>query len=777
MTTSRHRHRAAIAFVDARVAAGVAALTVALHPQLVTGTPWQFGHDCIEYAVPHALHFFRELGAGRLPLWNPFHDGGAPFLAQPPWMGPFYPAVWLFLLPMGRALDLGFLIHIVSFAIGAFTLARIRGIGRLPAALAALAVGAGTPLTSLARLGYLPEAVALSYLPWVLACLDRGLCGVASRRATMAGAGLCLGLMHLGGHLVASGVVLFATAIYALSLGAAQGGMRGLARALVWVLASEALGFAIAAVTLAPLLASGLESSLSEGRDVSSEYAYLKELWRLGNVLFADFDPSGKGHVFIGVVLLPFIALAGRNRARGGRGVAELWVLLAGTLVLSLGEVTPVWRVLRAIAAPFTIFSYFYFFCVPVALALALLAAHGLDAALDEGNAHGSRTLGAVSLALAMIGAAVLTVSGSGEARTLVRPRLLASLPWMLLGLGTALVAVRWPRACGGVVTVVLLAELAHFAHLQAIPGEPGFSVDRYFDAAELASDLPPPGSGRVVAVERARTARDWALRRNGGMVVGYEDAGRDSKLPLARVAALTDRLATIDVDWVRRLAASKHASASGATPLGLRPEDVDVRILDVLGVTTLVTDLAVEGGAFRIPFRALAAPRRGDAAVRIWERAVSVPRAFLATRWRSVGSAGEAVDGLFDPANDPRALPLVEGVPAPSSDAHASTVRVERRWAPGRVAFETASESPAVLVTGELTAHGWRAIVDGQAVPTAVANAAVLAVPVPAGAHHVEVRYLPDSFVAGASISGCAVVWLGGMAYTARRRARRGVS
>ncbi|MFN7951444.1 MAG: YfhO family protein [bacterium] len=765
---------------DGPVGAAIVVATLALHPQLVRGTPWTFGHDCLEYAVPHALHFFRELAAGRLALWNPFHDGGAPFLAQPPWMGPFYPAVALFALPMGRALDVGFLLHLASFALGAFVLGRTRGLGRVPATFAAIALGAGTPLSDLARLGYLPEAVALSYLPWILACLDRGTREVSSRREAILGAGLCLGLMHLGGHLVASGVVLFGATFYALALGYSLGARRGLARALGLLAASEALGFAIAAITLVPLLASGLESSLSEGRDISGEYVYLQTIWRLGSVLFADFDPSGKGHVFIGVVLLPFVALAGWRSAHTGRGNAELWTLLIGAVVLSLGDATPVWRGLRALAAPFRIFSYFYFFCVPATLALALLAAHGLDAALRaRTRQRGDRLpIGAV-VVLAFTGCLVLAAAAHGEARELVRPRVLASLPWTIVGLAGAAVAVRWPVVRPATVGIVLAIELVHFSWLQRLPDEPAFSVARYFDRAELAENLPPQGAGRVVVVERTRPARDWSLRRNGGMVLGYEDVARDSKLPLARVARLTDRLGSLDVDWVRRLAASKHAATGERARLVLRPDDVDVRILDVLGVTALVTDLPVEGDAFRIPFRALAARRSGDAVSRIWERAERVPRHFLATRWRTAESEVESITATLDPSADPFALPIVEGAaprePGPGSDAAPSAVReaathVTRAWAPGRVVFDTASASPAVLVTGEIAARGWRASVDGAVVRPAIANGVLLAVPLSAGLHHVEVRYLPGAFAAGATISLLALVALSGLTRAVRR-------
>ncbi len=762
----------AVGRTDLRAAAFVGVATIALHPQLVLGMPWRFGHDCLEYSVPHAIFFFRELAAGQLPLWNPFHDGGAPFLAQPPWMGPFYPAVLLFLLPMARALDLGFLLHIVSFAVGSYALARVRGVGRAASMLAALAVGAGTPLSDLARLGYLPEAVALSYLPWVLLCLDRGIRRETSAPRAIAGAGLCLGLMHLGGHLVASGVVLFAAGLYAvgMALGAKAGDepprYEAVARAVLLLIASELLGVALAAIQLLPLVAAGRESILSEGREVSGEYDYLTQLWRLGNFLFARFDPAGKGHLFIGVALLPFVALASRRRARAGRGNAELWVLLGGALLLSVGDATPLWRVLRALP-PFRIFSYFYFFLVPAALALALLSAHGIHAWLERPvGAPPPPAVGLVIAALPIVACLTLWASGSGDARTLVRPHLVASLPWTFMGICGSGLSLLWPRTARCVLSAALAIELVHFVAVNRVAAGEPFVVESYFDGAELAPSLPAPGTGRVLHAERTHYAREWALRRNGGMVLSYEDLGRDSKLPLARVAMLTDRLRSMDVDWVRALAASKTLPEGDRARLDLGNGSADVRVLDLLGATTLVTDLPVEGDAFRIPFAGLVGRRAADSTVRVWERAKPAARVWLASSWSLASSADAAAAVALDLSVDPFSVPVVEGLDAPpaphdgSAATSSSTSRVTRSWAPGFVELDTYAEQSSLLVIGEVAARGWRVTIDGEPARTGIANLVSLATVVPAGIHHVIARYRPAEFAVGGFVSACA--WLG---------------
>lgn len=763
---------------DGWAAATLVLAVVALHPRLVLGTAWRFGADALEYAVPHAALLFRELAAGRFPLWNPFHDGGAPFLAQPPWMGPFYPGVVVFALPAGRALDLGFLLHLSSFAAGAYGLARVRGIDPLASWLAGFAVGVGAPLASLADLGYLPEAVAASYLPWTLLCLDRGIRGVVSERVALAGAGVCLGLMHLGGHLVASGAVLFGAVFYALALGTSVGGHRGAGRALGLLIASEALGAVLAAVQLVPLVVSGLASSLRGGREISAEYAYLGEPWRAGQFLFARFDPSGKGHVFLGVALLPFVALAGRGARSGGRNHRELWAMAAGCGLLSLGDATPAWRLLRAAAPPLEIFSYFYFFLIPCALAVALLAAHGLDAWLAETaeRAASARRLRVAALVLAALAVATaVAVPGDRYAETeRLADGIRAGVPWALAALAVAVLVSVWPRASALAITAAVVAELVHFAAPLRPDRLGAFDVSGYFDRARLADALPPPGAGRVLGLERTRRAGDWVLRRNGGLVVPYEDVAIDSKLPLARVAALAARLSIVELDWVKRLAASKSAPAAAPGALTLTASSTDVRILDVLGVTSVVTDVTLEGGAYRRPLRDVTGDDAEHARVAVWERVPRPPRASLATSWRLASTPSEALARVLDEPVSPLESPVIETrgpLAAPPAGAlPPGCPPVRRVWSAGEVSFDTTCDRATVLVTGEVAARGWRVTVDGQRASSAIANAVMLAVPLAGGDHHVEIRYVPTEVVAGAIVSAASGLGLA-LIVVARRR------
>ena len=64
-----------------------------------------------------------------------------------------------------------------------------------------------------------------------------------------------------------------------------------------------------------------------------------------------------------------------------------------------------------------------------------------------------------------------------------------------------------------------------------------------------------------------------------------------------------------------------------------------------------------------------------------------------------------------------------------------------------------------ALLVTSELSYPGWRASVDGEAVPVVTVNAAFRAVELPAGAHSVRFRYRPRTGAAGVVIGAVSVL------------------
>ncbi len=91
----------------------------------------------------------------------------------------------------------------------------------------------------------------------------------------------------------------------------------------------------------------------------------------------------------------------------------------------------------------------------------------------------------------------------------------------------------------------------------------------------------------------------------------------------------------------------------------------------------------------------------------------------------------------------------------------------------PGRIIHQISADAPALLVLSETHYPGWQATVDGQPAPILRADYVLRAVPVPAGDHTVELTFRPRSVTLGAIISGLALVFVAGAAGLAARRKR----
>jgi hypothetical protein len=86
------------------------------------------------------------------------------------------------------------------------------------------------------------------------------------------------------------------------------------------------------------------------------------------------------------------------------------------------------------------------------------------------------------------------------------------------------------------------------------------------------------------------------------------------------------------------------------------------------------------------------------------------------------------------------------------------ATILVDR---PGHIVIDVAAPRAARLALTERFHGGWKAEVDGRVVEAVAVEADFLGCPVPAGAHRVELRFMPRSFVYGAIGSAAGVLLL----------------
>ena len=84
------------------------------------------------------------------------------------------------------------------------------------------------------------------------------------------------------------------------------------------------------------------------------------------------------------------------------------------------------------------------------------------------------------------------------------------------------------------------------------------------------------------------------------------------------------------------------------------------------------------------------------------------------------------------------------------------------RMYLDGRWDIQVAAPRPGYLVVRQAYYPGWRAWVDGEEVPLYPADGVLMALPVPAGRHRVQVVYAPRHLYAALALQGAAwVAWV----------------
>lgn len=159
------------------------------------------------------------------------------------------------------------------------------------------------------------------------------------------------------------------------------------------------------------------------------------------------------------------------------------------------------------------------------------------------------------------------------------------------------------------------------------------------------------------------------------------------------------------------------------------------------------------------------------------------LPRAFFVGETQVVEDREATFAALRDPAFDPRRTALL---PAPIDfattplDSSSTATAVLDAYTPDEVAWRVETDAPRLLVLSEVYyPAGWKAELDGAEVPIYRADYLLRAVPVPAGAHRLVLRFEPQSHRLGVLVAGATtalvyggVLLLLGLAWHRRRRA-----
>jgi len=703
----------------------------------------------------------REL---RLPLWNPYAGTGMPFLAET-MHGALHPLsiAIAFLFP-DDGLDPLLGAYVLSAGLGAAVLARCIGASR-PAAVAA-AFAYGLSGFTLSMTGALICLAGAASVPWMTAGLL-----VAGRDRTpaafavgAAGVATCA----LSGDLQ----MLLVGGVFGLCLAFEASRLRGLARAAL----SAAVGGLLAGVQLVPSWHFIQISNRAGAIGAGDQQEWALSGWRLLELalpgFFAPFpgSPVSPVHlalggptsfgapfalsIFVGAPLLLLVATGARSsrsgRALGAAAIVFTWLALGHRLGAQQAlSFVPIMRGFR----------YAEKYVCLLTLCVSMLAALGADrVAADVRLARRTTVIAIATSAVTLV--AWLVIARDASASSLaalglpqaqyVRMNLLSGFPFVTLGLaslaGSFLVARRHRVVLVPAIVGIVWLESALASSYALYPGHP----EARLHASAPRLDAAPPGprvltpfeAGHSLARPDWNYGDQWASENAAMLSPSFnvrhriDSFGIDSGIMPSRYVEALDAFGD---QW--RVAARRYGVTHVIIPAA-KPSP---------SLGTLVgTDPVTGAQTWEVPHR---------------------PWASFAPAVEVVSDDAEAsirLRSLHERHSDAIVIEANVRVPVAPGVIH-SVVRDRERL---RISAETTGDS--VLIINDAFSPGWRAWIDGVAVPIWPADVLVRAVPWPAGRHALSMEYRPREVNVGLCTSALGALLLVGTCVALRCRGRR---
>jgi len=212
-----------------------------------------------------------------------------------------------------------------------------------------------------------------------------------------------------------------------------------------------------------------------------------------------------------------------------------------------------------------------------------------------------------------------------------------------------------------------------------------------------------------------------------------------------------------------------------GASPLRLKTYDElwnalpEERRWELLGVKYVITwHGEVPGQGTTV----LAQVPKGEETTYLHRVDEPSPLAWLVREVEVIPEKEARLSRLADPAFDPGRVAVLEeppAVPLGGGPVGSDTVQVVGRE-PGRVALDVKAAADGLLVLSEVYYPGWQASVDGVPAALLRADHALIAVPVLAGHHQVELRFDPTIVKVGLAITGLTLLVAGALLVVSAR-------
>lgn len=699
---------------------------------LTEGYTWIDDPDVVHMDVPRMQFQTTAWHHREFPLWDPHLWCGQPFLGE--LTGAAYPLNWPFFMlrrnaeghiTFGMLNKYFFLLHFLG-ALFAYWLCRELGLSRIAAILGGFAF-AFTGFFGLSRWPEVFTGVLLG--PLVLLFAVRAM----QRKRPISSAalsGMFLGIAWLSGHHeipIYISLTLAGLWIYDLVSNRADWRMS---------LLLAAITFLFVALTSAFQTIPGYEYARLAIRWVGADHpltwsepvpyrVHADQSFTPSSLMAIVLPWAGRANAFTGVILLALAAVAVFTMWHS-RWVRLFTCIAAAGLLLALGSSDILHGLLYALIPIFekarnpNRLVYLFDFGV------AVLAAFGLD-----------------SLALA-VGSA--TLRGVRSA--------LAGLAVLIFGIALATAAVQKPGPTDAAYMTALLAALF---------------------AAALYSRMSPPALSIItlllvfIELGTVSAAVYWEVSPHG----------RQTWLPeLSQYRDIATFLRAqpgpVRVDAVKVTGPFNLGDWEGIDTLNGYGAGVTANIFSLDWTTPTAQNLlAVNYSLSKDPPRAdQQLVFHGSGGINVYKNVNAFPRAWIVHRVEPAGSAAQVLQRMRDPAFDGRTAAVMTGSP-PALETCSGDEPARILWrSDNTVVIDARLACRGMLILADTWYPGWKAEVDGRAVPIAQPFNALRGVVVNGGAHRVVFKYRPASALVGAFLSFVGVLGACVLAFRDRRRA-----
>lgn len=682
--------------------------------------------------VAFAGYQFQRMSQGQIPLWNPYNNGGLPFIADTQ-AAVFYLPRWMTLalssLSGGwsyNALQLEMAFHVLAYSSLMFLFVRRLTLKRPQSALAALVAAI--------VIGY--GGYVSSYPPLQLAILEAAIwfplaaLGIleATRRRDLAWrmlamAGFGLGMSWLAGHPQTS---WFMTCLLIAYLAWRCYQQRIRARSFVLGLSGLALiAFGVCAVTLLP----GIEYLPQTARD-GIGFAFKGNGFPFKDIAQLVFPGSVSlwSPLYVG---LPALFLVGIAAIRN-EGESRFWLIAALVgLIHSLGANSSFYDLAYNLLPGLRFFRGQERAAFVVANSLAILAGLGIVAVASwQNQLHKQRALAwwrRFTLALVLIGlvAFVLWMGDSAAWSDLLDIAVRSAL----VALASTFVLRKFicqPNLALAQASLVLLIAFDLFTVTLDHPG----TYDSRPHSEQLSMD-PPPLVRAVLEDENEqqpfRVDGFRGLRDNYGSLFGVMDIRGISPLILAGPQRIIYR-DFLDNPLAWELFAVKYVYSSK--------------------------------DRLTVPSDSIATGEDRDGRVHLHKLSDPRPFAQLIYQAAEVDSDEFALALMDDPRFDERSnIVLGRSVNLELPELPADGVASVISFAPEEIVIDIDTEANAILSLAMPRYTGWQAHLNGREIDIIRAYAGLSAVAIPAGQHTLQLQFAPVSYTVGATIS--LITWL----------------